>query len=216
MKVLWLTLALLLSGCSSPPGRPDLPYGAWFIGTTAPDYMETWVESIDVIDRRGWIYVDVSGGVSSMRRSKALDGNPAGWPKRAGRGAGQHMNGIDLPDWIQVRWQSLVEPQTYDAGIRIPRWVHEEMLKPHRAYCHFDGKEIDDLYRDSITLGLAPGGIVKVWLTGPCLSDIEITRYQASISKVGPYGGLSGGKHRPLDDISKAYIERHGVPYGSW
>src|SRR5690606_14917739 len=117
MKVLWLTLALLLSGCSSPPGRPDLPYGAWFIGTTAPDYMETWVESIDVIDRRGWIYVDVSGGVSSMRRSKALDGNPAGWPKRAGRGAGQHMNGIDLPDWIQVRWQSLVEPQTYDAGI---------------------------------------------------------------------------------------------------
>ena len=100
--------------------------------------------------------------------------------------------------------------------IRIPEWVHEEMLKPHRAYCQFDGQEVEGLYRDSITLGLAPGGIVKVWVGGPCLSDIEITRYQASVSKVGPYGGKSGGKHRPLNEISRAYIERHGVPYGSW
>ena len=192
-----LALGLSLSACSSRPAEPDLPYDAWFVGTMAPDYMDTWVESIDVVDRRGLVYEDVSGGVSSMRRPPDLHGKPAGWLERAGRGAGRHLNGIDLPDLIFVRWQSLVEPQTYNARIRIPLWVHEEMLKPHRAYCHFDGREVDGLYRDSITLGLAPGGIVKVWLTGPCLPSIEITRFQASVSKDGPYGGMTDGNICP-------------------
>lgn len=216
MKLLWLLLACVLAGCSNLPSRPDLPYDAWFVGTMAPDYMDTWVEHIDVVDRQGWVYEDVSGGVSSMRRPPLLNGSPAGWPERAGRGSGRHMTGIDLPELIFVTWQSLVEPQTYNARVRIPEWVHEEMLKPHRAYCHFDGKEIEGLYRNSITLGLAPGGIVKVWVGGPCLSYIEITRYQASVSKVGPYGGKTNGEHLPLNEISRAYIERHGVPYGSW
>ena len=216
MKVFRLFLALLLTGCSSLSSRPDLPYDAWFVGTMAPDYMDTWVESIDVIDRRGLVYEDVTGGVSSIQRPPSLTGNPAGWLDDVGPGAGRHMTGIDLPELIFITWQSLVEPKTYNARIRIPLWVHEEMLKPHQANCHPKSKKIEVFYRDSITLGLAPGGIVKAWLTGPCLPSIEITRYQASVSKLGPYGGKTEGEHFPLNEISKAYIERHGVPYGSW
>ncbi|MBB2888900.1 hypothetical protein AF70_00035960 [Pseudomonas sp. KD5] len=31
-----------------------------------------------------------------------------------------------------------------------------------------------------------------------------------------PLRGTSNGKHRPLSEESKAYIEKFGIPYGSW
>ena len=209
-RLLIITLALLLSGCASGQGKPKLPYDAWFVGVFAPDHMEVWVESVDVIDRRGLAYERVSGGIASYTSSVA------GWPKRVGGGKGKNLPGIDLPEIIFVRWQSLVEPQTYNVRINIPQWVREEMLKPERAYCNWGGQWRDNQYRKDITIGLAPGGIAKAWVAGPCQEPIEIGRFEAAISKVGPYGGKSGGKHRPLSETSKAYIEAHGVPYGSW
>ena len=45
-------LALLLTGCAS--GKNSLPYDAWRLGFFAPDYMEVWIETADVIDNSGW------------------------------------------------------------------------------------------------------------------------------------------------------------------
>lgn len=210
-RFLLLTLALLLNGCASGQGKPKLPYNAWFVGVGAPEHMEVWIESVDVIDKRGLVYERVSGGIPSYT------GIVAGWPKRIGGGAGKNLPGIDLPEIIFVRWQSLVEPQTYNVRINIPEWVREEMLKPHSPYCRWDGKVIDGLYRHDITIGLAPGGIAKAWVGGPCLESIEIGRFEAAISKVGPDLGRSNGQYAlPLTPESKAYIDAHGVPYGSW
>jgi hypothetical protein len=213
-RLLPLLLALALSGCAS--GQPKLPYDSWFVGLLAPNYMEVWIESVDVIDQRGLVFERVAGGVAAIQTPANNRGNPTGWPKRVGRGAGKHLPGIDLPDILFVRWQSLVEPQTYNVRIVIPQWVRDEMLKRQRGYCHFQGKWLDDQYRENITIGLAPGGIAKAWVAGPCLEPIEIGRFEAHVSKVGPYEGTSGGKHRPLTDTSKAYIEQYGIPYGSW
>lgn len=211
MRTFLLSCALfLLGGCATSQGQPGLPYRAWFAGIFAPDYMEVWVESVDVIDRRGLAYERVSGGVPSYASSVA------GWPANPSGGAGKNLPGIDLPEIIFVRWQSLVEPQTYNVRINIPEWVREEMLKPHSAYCRWDGKMIEGLYRKVITIGLAPGGIAKAWVGGSCLDSIEIGRFEAAISKVGPYGGKSDGHFYFLSDEAKAYIEQHGVPYGSW
>ena len=58
--------------------------------------------------------------------------------------------------------------------------------------------------------------IAKVWLMGACLSAIDVARVQGTVVKKGPYGGKSGGQHRPLSETSRAYIEQHGIPYGSW
>ncbi|WP_028241171.1 DUF2931 family protein [Stutzerimonas azotifigens] len=211
MRTFLLACALfLLGGCAASQGQPGLPYRAWFAGVFAPDHMEVWVESVDVIDRRGLAYERVSGGVPSYASSVA------GWPPNPSGGAGKNLPGIDLPEIIFVRWQSLVEPQTYNVRINIPEWVRQEMLKPHSAYCRWDGKVIDGLYRKVITIGLAPGGIAKAWVGGPCLESIEIGRFEAAISKVGPYGGKSDGHYYFLSDEANAYIEQHGVPYGSW
>ena len=211
LKKIFLACVLgLLGGCTTSQAQPKLPFDAWYAGTFAPDHMEVWVESVDVIDRRGLAYERVNGGVPSYASTTA------GWPSHPAGGAGKGLRGIDLPEIIFVRWQSLVEPQTYNVRINVPEWVREEMLKPQAPYCRGEKRVAEGMYRRFITIGLAPSGIAKAWVGGPCLQSIEIGRFEAAISKVGPYGGTSNGEHRPLSDKAKAYIEQHGVPYGSW
>lgn len=143
-------------------------------------------------------------------------GKPAGRPDSPGSGGGRDVTGADLPRLIYVRWQSLAEPQTYEAYIVIPESAREIMRKPEKAFCRLDGKWITD-YRDRITIGLAPGGIAKVWQRGPCLKSVEIARVEGSIVKQGPYQGKNGGRYAlPLSPESKTYIEKYGIPFGSW
>ncbi|SEJ82825.1 DUF2931 family protein [Pseudomonas sp. NFR16] len=214
-------LLLLLSGCATH--NHSMHYDAWRLGFFAPDYMEVWIETADVFDGSGLVYVQAGSGLPSIGYPRALSrgipevfrGDPKGWPGRVGWGAGKYVRGADLPKQIYVRWQSLVEPQTYHTRIDIPESIREIMRKGERTFCRADGKWITG-YREAIVIGLAPGGIAKAWVTGPCLSPIEVTRVQAKVDPVGPYDGRAGGKHYPLSPTSKAYIEKFGVPYGSW
>lgn len=220
MKSLCLLLCLMLSlsACARDPlnpSPPKLPYERWYIGMLAPNYMETWVESVDVLDQGGLAYYNVHGGITSIQSPPNNAGNPRGWPARPGSGKIMPITNVDLPEIIFVRWQSLVEPQTYQVRINIPEWAREAMLKSEEAFCRFDNKNVTS-YRKNVTLGLAPGGIVKAWLTGGCLEPIEIGRFVGKIHPEGPYSGTSNGKHRPLSPAAKAYVDTHEIPYDSW
>ena len=217
-RLLLLGLLLSLTACASG-SQPRLPYRAWCVGLLAPNYMEVWIESVDVIDRRGLVFEQVHAGVAAIQTPPNNSGNPHGWPQRVGGEKGKNLPGIDLPEIVFVRWQSLVEPQTYNVRINIPAWVREAMetkVSPKFPWASDWGKEVLTGYRYMLTIGLAPGGIAKVWLQGPCLEPLEVGRFEGAISKLGPYDGLSGGKHRPLSEGSRGYVETHGVPYGSW
>ncbi|MFJ3487338.1 DUF2931 family protein [Pseudomonas sp. NPDC090202] len=212
MKRLMLLLALLLglSACTSDadaPSRPRLPYPAWYIGLAAPMHMEVWVETIDVLDQQGLPFFHVFGGVASYT------GKVEGWHN--GVGKMKPLYGVDLPERIFLRWQSLVEPQVYKLRLHIPQWVRDEMVKPHRVYCQGSKEWIDD-YREMITLGMAPGGIVKVWLGGACIGFKEVGRYQAAIEPRGPFLNNRGLYYRAPSPAAQAWIKEHGIPYGSW
>ncbi|APC15464.1 hypothetical protein BLL42_06885 [Pseudomonas frederiksbergensis] len=209
-----LLLALMLFGCtqSFAQSSNDLP---WFLGFSAPAYMDVWIETADVVDIHERVFKGAGGGIASVPKPPNNQGVAKGWSSSNGGGKGRHVTGADLPRLIYIRWQSLVEPQTYEAYIVIPESAREIMRKPEKAFCRADGKWITD-YRDDIGIGLAPGGIAKVWLGGPCLKAVEIARVEGTINPKGPYEGKSGGKHRPLSEVSKAYIEKFGIPYGSW
>ncbi len=205
-----LGLILTLSGCAN-----RLPYDAWYLGLFAPNYMEVWIETADAVDIHDRVFGRAMSGVAAINTPKSLKGKPQGWPNHPGGGAGKHVLGADLPRLIYVRWQSLVEPQTYEAFIPIPEATRQAMLKGERTYCRFDGKWITG-YRDVLTVGLAPGGIARVWVLGACLEPFDVARVEGTVVKLGPYGGASNGRHRPLSETSKAYIEKFGIPYGSW
>uniref|UniRef100_A0A7C1XFE4 DUF2931 family protein n=1 Tax=Pseudomonas graminis TaxID=158627 RepID=A0A7C1XFE4_9PSED len=212
MKRLLLVAGLLISltACAMSPSMsppPRLPYPAWYVGLAAPQHMEVWVETVDVIDQRGLVFFRVHGGVASYT------GQPEGWGNGAGKS--KPINNVDLPERIFLRWQSLVEPQVYKISIQIPQWVRDQMIKPEQAFCLWAGKWEED-YRDAITLGMAPGGIVKVWVGGSCLGYKEVGRYQAEVEPLGPYRGASKDKYISLEPENKAYVDQHGIPYGSW
>ncbi len=207
-----LLIALLFSLCACareprPPAPPNLPYDSWYVGLAAPRFMAVWVETVDVLDQRGLAFFRVHGGVAGYTRK------PEGWHK--GGGKTKPVNNVDLPKRLFLRWQSLVEPQAYKIRITIPQWVRDEMVKPERVFCQGSKKWKDD-YRDSITLGMAPGGIVKVWVGGACLDYKEVGRFQAEIEQRGPYLNSKGIYYRPLKPEAQAYVDEHGIPYGTW
>ncbi|WP_442114859.1 DUF2931 family protein, partial [Pseudomonas sp. PAB10] len=203
-----MLLALLLGGCTKGLGR-SLPYDAWKLNFFGPAYMEAWIETADVVDINERVFRGAGSGIVSTGYPTAFSkgiptkflGKPKGWPPHPG-GSGRHVRGADLPRLVYVRWQSLAEPQTYEAYIEIPESARTTMLKGERAFCGADGKWITD-YRKLLIVGLAPGGIAKVYLGGPCLKSTEVTRVQGTINPEGPYGGTSNGKHRPLSEESK-------------
>jgi hypothetical protein len=192
MKRLILLVGLLISlgACATGPSPvvpPKLPFPAWYIGFVAPKHMEVWVESVDVLDQRGFGYFNVHGGVAGYT------GEVEGWPKQAG--GGKPINNVDLPDRIYLRWQSLVEPQAYTIGIQIPQWVRDEMVKPLRVFCQGAKKWKKD-YRDMISLGMAPGGVVKVWVGGACLKDKEVGRFPGQGPSAWPLSREEQGQVR--------------------
>jgi hypothetical protein len=169
--------------------------------------MEVWVETVDVLDQRGFGFFRVHGGVASYT------GKVEGWHQ--GGGKMKPVSNVDLPQRIFLRWQSLVEPQAYRIRIPIPQWVRDEMVKPERVFCQGSKKWKDD-YRDSITLGMAPGGIVKVWVGGACLNYKEVGRFQAEVEPLGPHRNGNGIYYRAPNPEAQAYIDQHGIPYGTW
>jgi hypothetical protein len=214
-------IALFLSGCTLDHRQP-IPYDAWTLNFFAPPYMEAWIETADVVDINERVFRAAgSGGVTTgypRALSKGIpakfNGKPRGWAKHPS-GSGRFVRGADLPRLVYVRWQSLVEPQTYEAYIEIPESARNSMLQGERTFCRADGKWITD-YRDMLIVGLAPGGIAKVWLGGQCLLSNEVTRVQGTINPEGPYRGQSDGEYYFLSEESKAYIDKFGIPYGSW
>ncbi len=208
MRAPLLVLFLLLLGGCAERNPGSLPYKYWRLGFLAPDYMEVWVETADVEDIHGNIFYRVGEGTVSVHLPTDGTGNAVGWRKTWGKG--RHVNGADLPRRIYVRWQSLAEPQTYRVILDIPERARQLMSERLDPPCPASE------YREALALGLAPGGVVRGWVMSTCGGPIEVLRAQAEIEPKGPYEGTSQGGHRPLSETSKAYIEQHGIPYGSW
>ncbi|QIB51858.1 DUF2931 family protein [Pseudomonas sp. OIL-1] len=214
-RIVALLLGLLLSGCAPGFGK-SLPYDAWFLGFLAPSYMEVWIETADVVDIEERVYRQAMSGIAAIQTPPENRGDPKGWPEGPGMGKGKHVIGAKLPRLVYVRWQSLAEPQTYDAYIVISSKIQELMIKPERVRCHGVGKWVTD-HRYMFTIGLAPGGIAKAWLSGPCLQPIEIGRVEGDIVTRGPYlGEMKGVYAAKLRPESQAYVDEFGIPFGSW
>jgi hypothetical protein len=210
------TITLMLEGCAINNGGSNLPYDSWRLGFFAPNYMEVWIETADVVDINDRWFKRAMSGVVAIQTPPDLKGNPKGWSKRPGAGAGKQVSGADLPRFVYVRWQSLAEPQTYFAYVEIPETTRASMLKGERAFCRGTGTWITD-YRDNLAMGLAPGGVVKAWISGSCLDPVEVGRVQGKVVKEGPSLGKNNGRYAlPLEPASKAYIDKFGIPYGSW
>ena len=208
--------ALFLGGCQSADplsGENDRKYPWWTLEFVGPTYMTGWVEASLVEDIQGRIINHGSGGVIGSGDPGYETEFARGWPQGLAGGP-RAVVGADLPKRIFVRWQSAVEPQTYRAWIDIPEEARKIMYASTRRRCADTGRSAR--YMAAVYLGLAPGGTVQAWVRDQCQNAIKIARGKGEVEPLGPHLGKSQGNYYPQPDASKRYIDKYGIPYGSW
>ncbi|EJM21452.1 Protein of unknown function (DUF2931) [Pseudomonas sp. GM21] len=217
MRTLWILFGVLLvSGCQASDQswrRSDPDAGPWALGFVTPYAMDGWVEDAATIDTHGTLYRRINSGASGGKKNGKSGAR--GWAV-VGTGTEREVRDAKLPVRIYVRWQSLVEPQTYQGWIEIPEDARQVLRKALSLDCPSIPEMAAIPKRASVRLGLAPGGVVQVWAFDECLHPVKVAHAQVGVEPKGPGLGLSGGSYFPLEDDSKRYVEKYGIPYGSW
>jgi hypothetical protein len=126
------------------------------------------------------------------------------------------VTGADLPKRIFVRWQSVVEPQTYKAWVDIPEEARQIMQASTSQRCA-KTPNIPSRFRAWLMVGLAPGGVVQVWVKDSCNESIKVARAQAEVEPLGPSQGKTDGRYAfKISEKAQRYIDKYGIPYDSW
>lgn len=209
--------AMLTYGCQTSDtstGESDPKAKWWSLEFFGPNYMTGWVEASLVEDVSGRTFNHGSGGVVGNGNPGDSAETARGWVGGIG-GNNRAVVGADLPKRIYVRWQSAVEPQTYRAWIDIGDEARQVMYDSTHQRCE-ETPERTARYMAALYLGLAPGGVVQAWAMDSCGYPVKIARGQAEIEPLGPHLGKSGGNYYPQPAASKRYVEKYGIPYGSW
>ncbi|WP_085711429.1 MULTISPECIES: DUF2931 family protein [unclassified Pseudomonas] len=216
-KFISLLSVLLIAGChliDLLSGENDPKSEWWELGFTEPRYMKVWVEDTAVEDIKGRTFLHTGSGAASGGQPEDGTESAKGW-----HGVGSSAKavvGADLPKRIFVRWQSIVEPQTYRVWVEIPEEARQLMLASVNQRCA-KTPEQTATYISSVYLGLAPGGVVQVWVRDSCHHPVKVARAQAEVEPLGPSQGKNQGRYAyPVNEKAKRYIEEFGIPYGSW
>ena len=209
---------LLVSGCQAtdPLSVKSDPKSEWWeLAFIEPDYMKVWVENSSVQDVTGTIFHKTGGGSAAGGEPEDGTESARGWTGGVG-GSGKRVVGAELPVRIWVRWQSIVEQKTWQASVDIPEEARQLMVSSVNQRCP-QTPDQEARFMASVYLGLAPGGVVQVWVRDSCNHPVKVARAQAEIEPLGPSQGKNDGRYAyPVNEKTKRYIDKYGIPYESW
>ena len=220
MNRLFMALAsmLLIGGCQATDplsSENDQHLRWWSLDFQGPDYMLGEVELRIVEDIDGQQFRLSGGGPIGTDTPEDGTESAKGWHDTGGKSINP-VSGAGLPKRIFVRWQSIVEPKTYKVWVDISEEARQALKASIARRCPETPNQRAP-YAASMTLGLAPGGVVQVWVKDSCFKPINVGRAQAEVEPLGPSQGKTEGRYAyKLNDKTQRYIERFGIPYGSW
>ena len=208
---------LLLSGCQvggPESGENDPKYPWWELVFVEPNYMKVWVENSSVQDINNRVFFRAGKSTAASGEPDIRTESARGWGTVGG--TGKPVTGAELPKQIFVRWQSITEQKTYAGFIEIPAEARQLMVTSTHQRCP-ETPEKPARFMASLYVGLAPGGVLQAWVRDSCRNPIMIARGQAKIEPLGPEQGKHGGRYAyPVSEKAKQYIDKYGIPYGSW
>ncbi|MDY6930057.1 MAG: DUF2931 family protein [Pseudomonadota bacterium] len=203
IKTLVVSLCvLLLLGCSdqreseAPMHGPNYVYRS--IGVVAPEHYDVWVDKFfieSLSENVGWRRP--FGIVTCCWKSPPL--SRAEWQT--------------TPELFLIRWFSFAEQQSYEAVIRLENAAQiVERMKEPASYERYGKTMIEP--RDTLVLGLAPGGTVVLWIMNGAENAIEVGRYSARKIETHPEHYREITERYKRD--SQEYIDKHGIPVDDW
>jgi hypothetical protein len=212
-----LLCALLLTGCQSgnaETGERDPKSSSWQLVFVEPNYMKVWVEDSSVLDINDKNFPKAGKSTAASGQPDIARESARGWG--AVTGSGMPVTGANLPKRISVRWQSITEQKTYRGFIDIPEEARQLMVRSTNQRCP-ETPEKTARFMASLYIGLAPGGVMQAWVKDSCRNPIKVARGQAETEPLGAQQGKNGGRYAyPVSEKAKLYIDKYGIPYGSW
>lgn len=187
-------IALLASGCAAW-SKDD---NSWYIDVAAPEHCDVWgVE----------MFLEKSGERSWRQ--------PVGYVSCCWKGphgpTGAGARVAPFPELILLKWFSFAEQKYYVKLIQVPPDMLDRMREPASYITQVDVRSGP---RDTMIIGLAPGGTVVVWISNQIGNEIEVMRMKAT-EVPGDPDDFEVGIKNYLEKHGD-YLKEHGIPLDGW
>ncbi|WP_155682762.1 DUF2931 family protein [Aliivibrio fischeri] len=203
-KYLLITLCLLVSSCSTEPQVKPQQLDEWRVSTMAPKYYSAYIDILLITGEKkqgGW-----RGMVTKYTK---FSKHPNSWEGRERYSSGYSIQSTELPGLLYIRWHSLANKKTYNKTIKVSEDIRNKMREYHDIRCGYYDLLLP--YKNNILLGLAPDGMISVFLNGGCFDNELQFKVQAVEYKVA-----DDFVYPELSEEAQTYVDEHGVPTGIW
>ncbi|WP_375320234.1 DUF2931 family protein [Aliivibrio logei] len=203
-KSLLIIFCLLISACSTEHQVKPPPLDEWRVSTMAPKYYSAYIDVLVMTGER-----KQGKWVGMVTTSTKFSKHPNSWEGRERYNSGYSIQSTELPGLVYIRWHSLANKVTYNKAIRISDDIRNKMREYHDIRCGYYDLLLP--YKNNILLGLAPDGMISVFLNGGCFDNELQFKVQAAEYKVA-----DDFVYPELSEEAQAYLDEHGVPVGIW
>ncbi|AEN66418.1 exported protein [Enterobacter soli] len=204
----------LLSGChAGEPATPEetggMPYGKWDFAFFTPKALYAEVTQALIIDEKGVVYTFRT--LDSVQDSAITVG---AWNNEVRRHA-QFNQARHPPVMMLFCWDSVIDKKTYETRIVFPASLKSRMLTPTGQDSY------GTTWYDTLLIGLAPEGRVRIWLQNSGIGDnlpVEPQRLTTlSGDRLDACKGITHFSHgyRYTEDTVE-FIKGKTYPYGEW
>ncbi|MEC5345301.1 DUF2931 family protein, partial [Brenneria populi] len=170
MRVLTGLLPLLLltgwvtGNAQAKPERIKAPWDKWYFTFTTPKALPAQVTLVKLLDTEGYGYV--------FQTIDQPQGSSVGtWNARKSRGIPTFNQAKAPPQMIKFCWDSIIDKKVYETTLFFAPDTWQKMITPYPNV--LNPQEND--YRQKMIIGLAPAGVVRVWLQEYGRSDIPLS-----------------------------------------
>lgn len=209
-----------MAACQNNRNMIDKFY--WNPGQSAPNYYP--VETSNIF----FAFAD-GGGVGGLGAISGYGGNSWGI-NTAGAAVGREFKPV--PIRLDITYLSYAENKFYTGSFKLPYHTMLSLFQkgwPDFNYSFNPPKPITDTYNE-IIVGMAPGGMVVVWLSGAGYKT-EVGSFQAhdTIIAMPTFIDMIGSGHSPENDDQSIFVSRimkdsaiaenfkvKGLPLGLW
>jgi hypothetical protein len=220
MKILLVScFPFLLSGCSDGNkttattewGYQKLPYKEWKFLFIYPKALPALATQALMLDAEGYKttfqYID---------NTESSDVSVGRWNERLGVTQSYYNKVNALPLMMRFCWDSVIDKKSYETLVIFKSGTWQQMTTLYNN-TYRPGEQY---YRDTMVIGLAPGGKVSVWLDN--MSDPVVAQSDAKITTVSGdqmmmcKGVTNFSKGYEYTKGTKSFIEGKTYPYGNW
>ncbi len=202
-QLYFIILCLLFSGCTNSELKKN-KLNEWRISTMSPKYYTVRVDTLLIgSENQKKVWKGMVG------KTTVFSSSPLDWSGGERFHSGYKIKSSDLPGSFYIRWHSLANEKTYNKNIELSEFVRENMGKYHEKRCGNNYNLYP--YKNNILLGLAPDGMISVFLNGRCFDNELQFKVQAVEYKVA-----DDFVYPELSEEAQAYVDEYGVPVGIW